>query len=588
MKSSAGEVLYVGKALNIQRRVRQYFGSSKDSRPMVPFLISQVESIETIVVSSEKEALLLENTLIKQYLPKYNALLKDDKSYIALKVDTSKEWPLVELVRCRGTSKERGLYFGPFTSAHKARETLDFIQKVFPLRQCSDQEFARRTRPCILFDMKRCIAPCVGRCSKEEYGDVVKNVIKFLRGQDRDVLVDLKKKMEEASRSLEFERAQVILNQIRSIEKTLEEQHVDKLYNADIDAIGLFREGAQVSLTNLVWKEGRLGGLKRYFFSNNAQEDEEILSSFLLQHYLQNANCPDEILLPFDIQDISTIEELLSTKKKIKIFSPKRGEKVNLIKMAIKNAEESFKQSEEETASLEQVLLTMQESFHLDRYPEKIDCIDHSHLGGKDPVCAVVVFFEGKKASNLYRKYHVRSAISQDDYGAIREVLMRRYQKAKDENNLPDLLIIDGGKGHLNVAIEVFSELNIINVDLIGFAKEEGRHDRGMSLEKVFLKEAKEPLILQRNSPLLFLLQRIRDEAHRFALSFQKKTRIKSTLHSILEEIPGIGPKKRVKLLRHFGSLKNIKVATLEQLTSVQGISKKDASIIHDILNKGS
>lgn len=588
MKSASGDVLYVGKANNLKRRVKQYFSLSSDTRPMIPFLISQVETIETIIVSSEKEALLLENTLIKEYQPHYNALLKDDKSYIALKMDLSKEWPLVELVRYRGTSKESGLFFGPFTSAHKARETLDFIQRVFPLRQCSDQEFLRRTRPCILYDMKRCIAPCVGRCTKEEYDTVAKNVVKFLRGQDREILDDLKKKMKEASEQLEFEKAQTLLNQIRAIEKTLEEQHVDKPFGEDTDAIGLFRKGDQVSIANLVWKHGRFLGLKSYFFSENVQEEEEILSSFLMQHYLQQEVLPDEIVLPFPIHDLKIIEELLyeKQKRKVKIFTPKRGAKTRFLKMAMKNAEEGLHRTQDETASLEASLLNLQETLNLKRYPERIDCIDHSHLGGKDSVSAAVVFFQGKKASNLYRRYIIKTAASHDDYGAIREVLFRRYQKAKEEQSLPDLLIIDGGRGHLNVALSVFSELNIINVDIIGLAKEEGRHDRGLSLEKVFLSESLQPVILKRNSSTLFLLQRIRDEAHRFALSFQTKKRLKSTLHSILEEIPGIGPKKRVKLIRHFGSLKNIQAATVEELKKVKGISRKDAELVHDVLNK--
>lgn len=582
MKSGHGHVLYVGKANNLRQRLRQYFGSGGDGREMIPTLISKIESIDTIIVSSEKEALLLENTLIKQHKPQFNALFKDDKSYIALKLSHRHSWPMLHLARYKGKPEADSLYFGPYTSAAAARSTFDLLNRLFPLRQCSDQEFLRRTRPCILYDMKRCCAPCVGKCTKEEYEAHVKRTIKFLRGQDREILSELYHEMQKASDGLEFEKAAALLRSIRQIEITLEAQKVDKLHGADRDVLAIFRQAEEVILCQLILRQGKLTASKNYNFSNIAENDRELLESFLLQHYETATLLPEEILLPVAIADAEVIADILSAtkKRKVAIFAPYRGEKKALVLMAQTNAEAAFKQQKDVQVLRERTLLEMQEKLNLANYPRRIECFDNSNLAGSEPVSSLVAFTAGQKDSARYRIYKIKTTTGSDDYGAMREVLDRRCKRGKDENDLPDLIIVDGGKGHLNAAIAILRELNIVTVDVIGIAKEQGRHDKGATREQIFLPNLKDPILLKPTSPILFLLQQIRDEAHRVAITFQRKRRSKKIIKSTLDAIPGIGPAKRKLLLTHFGSVKKIKEASLEELQALKGLSQANIQAI--------
>lgn len=583
MKGDDGVVLYVGKAKNLKQRVKQYFVPGRDGRIMVPYLVAKIAQIDTIVVTSEKEALLLENNLIKQHKPRYNALLKDDKSYIALKITIKDPWPMVKIVRYRGRPEPDGLYFGPYTSAHAARQTLELLHRLFPLRQCSDQEFARRTRPCILYQMKRCVGPCAQKCTKEEYNHHLDRTIKFLRGQDKEVLKDLYAEMHGLAESMEFERADQLLRTIRHIERTIESQHVDRPLGLDVDAIGIYRHADEVILALLLFRGGRLVGSSHYDFTNIAEDDPALLASFLLQHYEKQSEIPPEILIPVNLgTDQSSIEEILSArqKRKIVLHVPQRGEKRILLDMAVTNAEALFKSQKDEEAMREKILLEMEDTFELSRYPYRIECFDNSHIAGSEPVSSMVAFTDGLKDSKRYRLYRLKIGTKPDDYAAMHEVLYRRYKRAKEEDDLPDLVIVDGGKGQLNIARKVFEELNVTGVELIGLAKEQGRHDKGMTEEQVFLLDRKEPILLKKNSPILFLLQKIRDEAHRVAISFHRKRRSKSTLHSALDDIPGIGPAKRKALLTHFGSLKKIEVASEEELRKVKGISAANISAL--------
>lgn len=588
MRGRNQTVLYVGKANNLRQRLKQYFFPGRDGRAMVPFLIPKIETIETIVVTSEKEALLLENTLIKQHSPRYNALLKDDKTFIAIKITTRHAWPEVLLVRYKGKPKADGLYFGPYTSAHAARKTLDLIQKAFPLRQCSDQEFVRRTRPCILYDMKRCIAPCVGLCSPEQYKHEVERVIQFLRGQDKELLRDLYDQLEKQSEALNFEDAADTLRTIRQIETTIEQQRVDKPLGGDIDVVGIFRQGDELMLALLELRNGKLVGSRTYDFPQIAEDDEELLTSFLLQHYPLQPFLPHEILVPIPLSDGDLISEILSTERprKVVVFCPQRGDKRALIDMAATNAKVSFEKDKDEKHIRERTLLQMQEHFRLLHFPRRIECFDNSNISGTSLVSSMVAFTDGAKDRSRYRKYKIKSVALSDDYAAMREVLERRYRRAKDENDLPDLLVIDGGKGHLNVALKVLAELDIVSIDVIGVAKEGGRHDKGMTAEQVFLPNVKDPILLSKNSPILFFLQQIRDEAHRVAITFHRNLRRKNTIKSALEEIPGIGPAKRKLLLKHFGSLKKVLEATDEQLKATPGISTANIAAIQAFKNK--
>jgi excinuclease ABC subunit C len=582
MKDEHGKVIYVGKAKNLRQRVKQYFVSGRDGRLMVPYLVAKIDTIDTIVVSSEKEALLLENNLIKQHKPRYNALLKDDKSYIALKISYEDQWPTVKLVRYRGTPEPDGLYFGPYTSAQAARQTLDLLNRLFPLRQCSDQELARRVRPCILYQMKRCAGPCVQKCTEEEYQHHLDRTIKFLRGQDREVLKDLYDEMKRLSEELEFEKAAQILRTIHHIEKTIESQHVDRPLGHDVDSIGIFRHGEDVILVQLLFRGGRLVGTRHFDFSNIAEDDPELLSSFLLQHYEGPIEIPPEILVPVILSDRTSVEEILSgrQKRKVALHMPQRGEKKALLMMAQANAEALFKSQKDEEVLREKTLMDMQERLHLSRYPSRIECFDNSNIAGSEPVSSLVAFTDGLKDSKRYRLYRLKIGTKPDDYASMHEVLLRRYKRAKEENDLPDLVIVDGGKGQLNIALKVFEELNVTGFDVIGLAKQQGRHDKGMTEEQIFLPNQKNPVMLKRNSPVLFLLQKIRDEAHRVAITFHRKRRSKQTVRSALDDIPGIGPAKRKALLTHFGSLKKIELATLEELQQVKGISRANIEAI--------
>lgn len=584
MKDKLGEILYVGKAKNLRQRVRQYFVPGRDGRLMVPYLVAKIEDIETIVVSSEKEALILENNLIKQHKPRYNALLKDDKSYIALKISMDEEWPAVRLVRYRGAPSADGLYFGPYTSAQAARQTLDLLNRLFPLRQCSDQEFARRVRPCLLYQMKRCAGPCGKKCTKEEYRHHLNRTIKFLRGQDKEVLKDLYEELNRRSENLEFEKAAQLLQTIRYIEKTVESQHVDRPLGVDADVMGIYRHADEVILNQLIFRGGRLTGSRHFNFTNIAEEDEELLSSFLLQHYTNQDELPPEILLPIPLTNKEAVEDVLSARlqHKVTLHVPQRGEKKALLDIAYANAEAAFKTAKDQEALREKTLLELQEKLHLVNYPRRIECFDNSHTAGTEPVSSLVVFTDGRKDIKRYRTYRLKIGQKPDDYASMREVLLRRYKRSKEEGDLPDLVIVDGGKGQLNIALQVFEELNVIGLDIIGLAKEGGRHDKGMTTEKVFLPEQDEPIILKKNSPALFLLQQIRDEAHRVAISFHRKRRSKLALSSVLDDIPGIGPAKRKTLLTHFGSLKKIQIASEEELRQVKGLTAANIAAIKD------
>jgi excinuclease ABC subunit C len=578
MKDRKAKVIYVGKAKNLHQRVRQYFVEGADTRATIPLLIARVETIDTIIVSSEKEALLLENTLIKEHQPKYNVLLKDDKSYISLKITHKHLWPMIQLVRYKGHPPKDALYFGPYTSAYAARQTLDLLNRLFPLRQCSDQELKRRDRPCILYQMKRCIAPCVGLCTKGEYDHCVKQTVKFLRGEDDDVINDLSDKMKLAAEALEFERAGEYLNLIRQIETTIEVQRVDRSGGLDTDVWGLYREAGEIIVTLLIFRHGKLRGSNHIHFTETVQEDEDILLSVFLQHYEHETELPHEILSPIQLVDAKVISEVLAEgkRRKPRCLHPLRGDKSRLLDMAQTNAKAAFRKDKDHKAIKEKSLLKLQENLDLKNYPRTIDCFDIAHMAGSDPVASLVVFRDGEASKKDYRKYKIKSAKASDDYGAMYEVLLRRYQRIKDEGDLADLLIVDGGKGQLNVALKVLKELDIISVDVISLAKEEGRHDKGMTAERVFLPDRKDPIALKRLSPILFFLQQIRDEAHRFAISFHKQRRSKGIIKTELSSVQGIGETKTKILLKHFGSVKKIREATTEQLLALKGISKRD------------
>lgn len=577
MKNATSQVIYVGKANNLRSRLKQYFSSSGDARPMIPFLIKQLASIDTIVVSSEKEALLLENTLIKKHQPKFNAILKDDKTFISLTIDPRHKWPRLQLIRYKGKPVQGPLYFGPYTSAHAARETYDLLTRLFPLRQCSDQELKRRTRPCLLHAIKRCCAPCVDKCTSDEYQIHVDGTIAFLKGNNKTLLQSLYSDMETASAALDYERAASLLHKIRQIEHvTRADPVVVQATPYNLDALHLYREGEEIVIAQLLFREGHLIGSETFEFSHVLEEDEDLITSFLLQHYLQQSEGPPEILLPMPLSEEITAILAEHFNHPVQLLCPRRGEKVKFLTLAQDNAKALFIQKKAHRAQKEQTLLDLQELLRLNRYPERIECVDTSNLAGQDPVASIVAFTGGEIDKRRYRLFKLKETPASDDYAAIREVLMRHLARSKQKNDLPDLMIIDGGKGHLKIALDVLSELDIASCDLIGLAKETSRHDKGLSQEKIYLAEHTDPLILNPRSSLLFFLQTIRDEAHRKAITFNRKRRQQRTLGSRLDDIPGIGNLKKMQLLQHFGSVESLFQASDEELAKVPSITQKD------------
>lgn len=577
MKDVKGNVLYVGKAKNLKVRLKSYYAQGGDDRVQVPYLLANVATIETIVVLSEKEALLLENTLIKRYQPKYNVLLKDDKGYISLKITTKHPWPMIQLVRFKGTPAKDGTYFGPYTSATAARQMFDLIGTIFPLRQCSDEEFARRKRPCMLYQIKRCSGPCVGLISQEEYRGYLQSAVRLIRGQNEEVLKSLDEKMHAASDKLEFEKAQGYLEKIELLQEIVQGQRVDSVSREDSDVWGVFREGCDVVITKLMWRSGKLVGSHHFDFDNAFQPTDELLESLLVQHYLADeGGGVKQVFLSEPLASSIALEEVIGKS----VNTPQRGDKRQLALMAVANAQAAFVQRKDAKTLREKALLELQEKLTLSRYPKRIECFDNSHFAGSERVSSCVVFVDGERFKPGFRKYRIRTVATGDDYAMMQEVLRRRYSKAKEDDSLPDLIIIDGGKGHLRAAQEVLRELEIVSCDCISLAKEGGRHDKGQTQEKVYTLDKSEPIVLDPHSSTLFFLQKIRDEAHRFVLAFQVLRRKKALATSELDYIPGIGPAKKKKLILAFGSVKALKEKTLDEIAAVKGISRKDAETI--------
>lgn len=583
MKNRNGTVLYVGKAKCLRSRLKQYFEEGRDSRKMIPLLIAELETIETIVVFGEKEALILENRLIKQYRPKYNILLRDDKNYVSLRLNPQEPWPRLTFERYIDKPKDEALRFGPYTGGSAARNTFDLMAKLFPLRQCSDEEFRKRTRPCLLYDIKRCLAPCVGKCSEAEYQTYVKGAIDFLQGKNKEVLRSLKKRMEEAAEATEFETAAMLLKTIRQIEHVTESSDLSsQAKNKNLDVLGFACKGDKIVIVKLGFRNGSLIGSESFFFENIVEENEEVLLSFLFEYYTKSGNLPETIVLPFPLTSSesvrSALKEIRGTFPKLRY--PEKGNPSELLQLAQKNADTVLEQKTETIEFHAKLLSELQETLLLRRYPERIECFDTSHLSGSDPVAASVTFFNGTYDRKQSKLYHMKHFDVPDDYAALRQVLTRRLLKTEKEGDLPDLLIVDGGKGQLRIAQEVLESLQIVTVDLISLVKDNARHDKGLTLDKVFIRDQEEPIGFPFHSPLLFFLQNIRDKVHEKAISFHRKTKRKKITRSVLDNVPGIGPVKKTRLLQRFGSVQNILSQPDEILLAVPGITEVDVSNI--------
>ncbi len=535
MKDAQGRVIYVGKANNLKKRVQSYF-REKDERHQVRFLMNRVADIETVVTETEKEAFLLENTLIKKHRPRYNIQLKDDKNYASIRLSMKDRFPRVTITRT--IRKDGSLYFGPYTSATAARETVEFIERHFRLRTCSDREFANRVRPCLQHQIHRCDAPCVGLIDETGYRQIADQVRLFLQGKKGDLLEALEKEMRRQAEAEAFEKAARTRDLTLSIRETLEKQTVARHDWKDRDVVAYHREGERITFCILPVREGKVSDSLLYHLKGQG-EDSDLVESFLGQFYREERHLPDEILLSQPIANAEVLRQILSERrgKPVAILAPQKGIKSDLTHLAEKNAQEGFRRRAGKTEEMREILDGLQETLGLMNFPQQIECFDISNLAGQEAVGSLVCFVEGMPNKEGYRRFKIKTVEGPNDFAMMKEILKRRLLRTEWQR--PDLIVVDGGKGQLGVVLAVLGELNITGIDLIALAKEKEGEDQ----DKVFLPGRKNPVLLGRRSSLLHLLMRIRDEAHRFAISYHRKLRERKMMTSL----PKVGMAHRGK-----------------------------------------
>ncbi|MHB8056270.1 MAG: excinuclease ABC subunit UvrC [Desulfuromonadaceae bacterium] len=586
MRDDAGEIIYVGKARSLKQRVRSYFSRSGDSRPHVKFLMAKVADIEVVLTDTEKEALLLENTLIKQHHPRYNLDLKDDKTYFSLRINPQEEFARFTIVRKRPDDGAR--YFGPYSSGSAARDVLRQMARMFPLRHYPLAACMSRTRPCLYHQIGQCSAPCHNFITREAYADLVNGAMLFLEGKGRQLMAEFKQRMTDASERMLYEEAARWRNLLRSIEVTVEKQKV-VLRGGDSDVVGFCRDGNRVEMALLFIRAGTLNGSRLFSFSWEL-DDEAAVAAFLKQYYTSAVFIPEEILLPLHVEGRQALGELFGELKgsKVSILLPQRGTKHELVDLAVRNAMSACRERDERGSAAEAVLVDLSRRLLLDRIPRRIECYDISTIQGRFSVGSCVVFVNGTADRRSYRHYRIQTVAGQDDFAMLREVFMRRFRADNVESSgLPDLVVVDGGVGQLNAVQEIVAELGLTgSFALVSLAKSRVLHDVSAGVvtksdERIFLPGRKNPLVLRQNSAPLLLLAAIRDEAHRFAIGYHRKLRGKEGIASLIETIPGVGPKRRVALLKHFGSLQLIKEATVDEIMAVPGMHRTTAEAVY-------
>jgi excinuclease ABC subunit C len=586
MKDAKGKVIYVGKARSLKKRLASYFLRSGNSAWQMDLktqmLIQNISDIDTIITGSEKEALILESNLIKRYRPRYNVILKDGKRYPSLRLDIKYPYPNLTIVR--KTKKDGGLYFGPFASSAAVRKTLQIIHKTFKLRKCKTKDFSRRSRPCLNHQMALCLAPCCLDVDIKIYDDIVKEVVLFLKGKTPDLIQKIKQEMTSAAELQDYEKAAVLRDKMFALEQTLEKQVAVSNDFIDRDVVGLARFQDNSLFTILFIRSGFLIGTRDFNFSEIMSTDAEMIGAFIHQYYDETRFIPKEILVPTSLEDAELMEELFGKVKgeKVSILSPKRGEKVRLVKMAYQNAQNNLRKLLTEASKDTQLLIRLQQRLKMEKMPWRIECFDNSSISGKDAVSVMVVFEKGKPNKSLYRKYRLKTASAQDDCACMAEVLQRRYGKGESSEPYPDILMVDGGKGQLNTALTVIRSLGLDkNIQLISIAKKNDK--KGEAQDKIYKAGQVNAVNFGREGDLLHFLERIRDEAHRFAVSFHRKRRSKTLTHSSLDSIPGIGEKRKKMLLKRYKSIKKIRAATLEELSALPGINYNLAKKIKNL-----
>ena len=657
MKDADDNVLYVGKAASLRHRLQSYFGSPANQETKTRQMVARIRDFEVIVTESPAEALILENTLIKRYRPKYNARLKDDKTYPYLKIGFNEEFPQVYITR--RVENDGARYFGPYASAGSVRKTMDLLKKLFPYRSCTRTITGNDPRPCLEYFIHRCVAPCIGAASKEEYRQVIEQVVKFMEGRTETVVRDLRRRMDTAADNLEFERAALLRDQLRAIERVTEGQKVVSLAGEDQDVIALARGRDEAWVELFFVRGGKLIG-REHFTMDGVLDDEpgQILTDFVKQYYDSAPQVPPRLLLQHPLEDANLIQQWLEQKrgKRVELRVPVRGEKRALVQMAAENAQQGLEQLKvkwlSDTDALESAMEQLQEALNLPRLPRRMECYDISNIQGTTPVGSMVVFENGQAKPAHYRRFKIKTVEGIDDYAMMQEMLRRRFRRlgrlqgndkdapdttsespmprsnggsttpenpvspypfplegegwdggeaphlnpppqageeAREASSphqgnrkqgeswgiIPDVVLIDGGKGHLNAVVEVFLELGIDDVPLASLAKEQ---------EEIFVRDTPESIMLPRNSPGLFMVQRLRDEAHRFAITYHQRSRTRKGMESAMDLVPGIGPKRKRMLLRRFGSVKGVREAPLDELAAVPGMTRSLAQKVKEFL----
>jgi len=586
MKDAEGNILYVGKAANLRHRVSSYFGAGQKPMPKLQRMVSKVNDLDYFVTASEQEALVLELNLIKRHHPRYNVRLKDDKTFPYLKIDLNEDWPRVYITR--RLEEDKGRYFGPFASAKSVRQTLKLIKGIFPFRSCSKPITGTDPRPCLEYHIGRCLAPCIGAVSREEYAEVIKQVILFLEGKQERVVHELESKMTKAAEALDFERAAMFRDQIQAVERVIEGQRIATSVKGEQDVIAFAGDKDQAYVQVFFIRSGKLIGRESFLLQGTRYEEpSQIMTSFIKQFYAFSPHMPPLLLLQHPVEEMAMLQSWLQGKRggKVTIQVPRRGNKKQLVNIVAQNAQQGLEQLKikqlASPAALSTALEEIKRELQLSRLPSRLEGYDISDIQGTAAVGSMVVFDRGKPKPAHYRRFRIKTVSAANDYAMLREVLRRRFKRASGASAsdtwaiLPDLVLIDGGKGQLNAARAAIQEMGAGFVPIASLAKEN---------EEIFIPQKTKPIILPRSSPGLQLLQRLRDEAHRFALGYHQRIHKREAFASALDTIPGIGPKRKRALLRQFGSVKAIQKASIEDLAAARGMTLSLARRIKESL----
>ncbi|MDY0040343.1 MAG: excinuclease ABC subunit UvrC [Desulforhabdus sp.] len=589
-KDAEGKRLYVGKAIDLRKRVGSYFRGASGESVKTRALLRKATDLDYVITSTEKEALLLEASLIKRHRPRYNVILRDDKNYPAVRIDPRDPFPRLEIVR--RFQKDGALYFGPYPSAHSVRETLKLLNQLFPLRQCKGKNLIPRERPCLNYSLGRCLGACAGRVEREQYGKVVEEVVLFLQGKTDLLQQQLRERMEEAAEALEFERAAFYRDRLQAVTATLEKQHIVSSRFLNQDVLGIFQEEHGTEIAILFVRQGVLVGQRSFDIKEAQGEADELLAAFIQQYYSNGRQIPDEILVPLPLESQPILEEWLaeSKGKHVRIWPVKRGDRKHLLELAANNARERFASRRRWHRKDFKLLETLQRLLKLPALPLRMACVDISNIQGQHAVGGLVVFENGKPDKSSYRHYRIHSKSEPDDTAMMAEVIERLVRQDPELAASLDLLVLDGGKGQLNTVHRLLKEIGAEGqLPVISIAKEQeadrGEKGRGM-YEKIYLPGRKNPLFLSRFPDILHLLQRLRDETHRFAITRYQSRHRSELLSSELDSLLGIGPRRRQLLLQQFGSLESLRMASREELEAVPGMPKSVAETIYDYFHE--